>query len=467
MTKSLTYVEIDIPEFAIVPPPPAAEHGFTTLIISDDFDDSSTIDADYTGAGGFNWYPHPWFCVQNVVPASFAVAGSKLTLIGGQPDTANDHPNMYRPRIASAGLIGFTTDERLSSTTNLLTAPWVEVQNGGAVAAGTILTSLGAGSAPDAVGTAYRMALGGTGSNWSGLQQTFATSAASGPYSGSQAIWARSSPSGGAANIRFVTTNTVNFNTGSSQRFPLTSAWKRFSKTMWFANPLIPGVTNQNNAALIFGNQNMDGSAVDQSCNGNVDIYLPSMLAATPSVVGTEIAPTGGYFEIRCAFDPSLAEGPAQQGWPTFWMQQKLGLQAQSMNVGLTSFNEFDFLETIPDAVASVDIQKNQHQWTTTLGGGFGNRFSQSIMISPASIGAPTLDNTTFHTWAVLWLTMAQNGGTGLLRTYFDGVAYPEHDITYTSGSQWEIAETGGNYIMILDGGPAMPLIIDVVRVWQ
>jgi hypothetical protein len=36
----------------------------------------------------------------------------------------------------------------------------------------------------------------------------------------------------------------------------------------------------------------------------------------------------------------------------------------------------------------------------------------------------PILDQTTFHTFGALYLTPAQNGGTGIVRRYIDGVLH-------------------------------------------
>jgi hypothetical protein len=442
---------------ALEVPSPALVGGFDYNMFFDDFDSAATTDTGYTFAEGFNWYPWgSWYYAPRVIPADMVFSGGAVTLSGSFAD------NEYRPRLSTSGLAGYTAGEKFSSQTNLLTSPWVEVQDSSAQSAGTVLTSLGGASGPGGSGTAYRMALS-SGGGWGGLLQRITTPTPNGPWCGSQSIWARSSASGGASNLIFTTNNTTGFSTGSTIKFPLTSDWQNLTKVMAFSNAFNSQV-NQQNCDVIFGNVGLSGTA-DASANGNVDIYLPSVLTTNPLVVGTTFQPTGGYFEVTFSFDPTDAQDNSY-GWPSFWLQPIVGARAQFEQTVL-AWAEMDIFEMFDDGAGVTDMSFNNTHHTQTAGSGTMGGFTQPSglnIVDPAAIGNPTMTN--LNKWGCLWLTMAQNGGTGLFRFYFNRVAYPAFDITYTASDDWASIEDLPLMIHI-EGAPAWPTVFSNVQVWQ
>ena len=73
---------------AFVPTHPAAAVGYNTLVLFDDFNNTSTIDMANTNAPGFNWYLTRWFTggATTISSSNISVSGSVLTIGGGGGD---------------------------------------------------------------------------------------------------------------------------------------------------------------------------------------------------------------------------------------------------------------------------------------------------------------------------------------------------------------------------------------------
>jgi hypothetical protein len=76
--------------------------------------------------------------------------------------------------------------------------------------------------------------------------------------------WVKSSASGGGSFIRLTTNNATAFNTGISQRFPVTSTWTRISIT--------GNVSNATVANIGFDNRDVAGT-YDGTVSGNIDVW--------------------------------------------------------------------------------------------------------------------------------------------------------------------------------------------------
>ena len=143
----------------------------------------------------------------------------------------------------------------------------------------TVVTSAGAGTAPDGVKAAYTFNVEAAGQ---GIRQLINSTAGA---VGSQTAYVKASASGGAANIRLTTNNTLAWNTGVSTKTALTSSWIRAQNVGVFNSS---GTT----AYLIFGASDVSGSS-DATCYGNVDIaFIDGVAAAFPtSHIATDAGP--------------------------------------------------------------------------------------------------------------------------------------------------------------------------------
>lgn len=145
----------------------------------------------------------------------------------------------------------------------------------------------------------------------------------------------------------------------------------------------------------------------------------------------------GGYFE--CSMNYNVAQ--AQSGfaiWPAFW---SLGLN-HLQNSNISNYQELDFYEAIPSGTGTISEIFGLHDWNITSPPSntlSGNGNSSATIGGPGALpGAPTL--TQFHTYSSLWIPSKLNGGTGVIKRFFDGMP---------------IASTTQNYSVLAAPSPA------------
>lgn len=218
---------------------------------------------------------------------------------------------------------------------------------------------------------------------------------------------------------------------------------------------------------------------------GGVGVYALSSSATISSgtnlvansSVGTPTIAPGGYYEIVANWNPANDTG--SNGWPSFWLQDITGLQAQNLNTGYGAaahFAEFDVVEGI-SGVRGQDM--NGIDWTTTNGGGFGTDNSVHELFPAITNPAAT------HYYGMLWVPSTQNAGTGLIQFYVDRIHVAGEDITYTSSAGASPAcapsntigclfiSESGQFVLLVDAGGAgngtspYPINLTSVNVWH
>jgi hypothetical protein len=173
------------------------------------------------------------------------------------------------------------------------------------------------------------------------------------------------------------------------------------------------------------------------------------------------------YLEATFAFDPALAAGQGQ--WPAWWA---IPLEFIAGTVGLGNpFIELDCFEALPGS-GSINPIMSLHEWTTQAGSFTNTQATNN------SVNLSGADLTQFHKYGTLYIPAASNGGTGLIRRYFDN-AHLSNDVTFspTGPATPGASPTNPNgtfsivdsqhLTLILGAGQNWPIHVDSVAVWQ
>lgn len=152
---------------------------------------------------------------------------------------------------------------------------------------------------------------------------------------------------------------------------------------------------------------------------------------------GWALSPTGGYLEVQMAYSPVY---PLGHPWaPAFWFSDMANSMSSSSGLSCanTGYNiEVDIMEAIPNDYnnpnAGVNVQTNVHENLGCNGFDSGGHFPGSM---------PAFNDGLMHTYALEWKTQAQNGGTGFLKFYADGVL--KSTLNYSAST----TGTGGNRV--------------------
>ena len=198
-------------------------------------------------------------------------------------------------------------------------------------------------------------------------------------------------------------------------------------------------------------------------------------------VSGTSFS-NGFYAEVRMSFDPTLSGGGlAWHGWPIYWFISRPFLDGTITNGG-SAYMEIDGFEGFPTNGPSIDPIMTLHDYQFAG----GNHNSNNNKINSFIFGIPGFKWTDLHTLGTLYVTMANNGGTGYIKRYLDDVYINKSQIngvgsevdfnvslpcvpgaspsnpngTFTAGDSWD-------YPIMLGTGHNWPTTFDFVRIWQ
>lgn len=154
----------------------------------------------------------------------------------------------------------------------------------------------------------------------------------------------------------------------------------------------------------------------------------------------------GALIEQRVKFDPALS---ATGSWPIAWMTD-----LRFLTGAISRHTELDLFEYRGATTMSI------HDWDMSTNPATDNGNSGNWAVSPGFADA------NFHTLWTLWLTEAQNGGTGTIQRYMDGVLLSANTVTWTGTGQYSTLDAG-THMLILDTGAGQPTSWDYIRVWQ
>ena len=157
--------------------------------------------------------------------------------------------------------------------------------------------------------------------------------------------------------------------------------------------------------------------------DGGEGTYLlsaPGMVAGNSkllgnSSVGVPTFPPGGYYEATYSYDP--AQGTGKNGFPSFWLLDLAGLYSANFNTGYgeaAAWVEFD----VHEAPNAGDIQgdTNVFFWKNINGGLGGDNLGVNDDIHQSYTTATNM--TALHSYGMLWVPSAKNGGTGFVQFY-------------------------------------------------
>jgi hypothetical protein len=190
--------------------------------------------------------------------------------------------------------------------------------------------------------------------------------------------------------------------------------------------------------------------------------YIPG---TPPTPIGFAAKNTGGYYEIRMAFNPNLYTG---NGWPAFWIFDKLIQLNAYSNLGWSgNLCEVDFVE----ALGPSNVQGNDWHWT-----------SASTFFNNTNTGMNGLisDFTVMNDYGCRIVPQSKANGGGRIERYINGTLVGANAVTdYTAAgiSSKAIAtaptgwmsplDTSAGFNVLLSSGVNWPLNIDRVQVWQ
>lgn len=184
----------------------------------------------------------------------------------------------------------------------------------------------------------------------------------------------------------------------------------------------------------------------------------------------------GFYVEFVISF---TAQTPNSGKVATVWANPTEFLTGNGIN---THWAELDLIEAIPIASGdTAQITMMLHDWTKSgssissvdCGGGCANINQANPPISHANLGQS-------HTYATLWLPAAQNGGTGIIKRYFDNQEIVASEQTYSAtanpnpcpsnavcaNGQFAIIDSD-HFVLFLGADSTIPMTVQSVRVWQ
>lgn len=192
--------------------------------------------------------------------------------------------------------------------------------------------------------------------------------------------------------------------------------------------------------------------------------------ATAPGYLGTTF--TGGwYIEARILMPTTSFVGQVDFNYPSFWSQDITGDIGPDGRYPNDS-NVNDFIEN--DMLDPVPVGGNNGHWT--------NHFGQAIRWRCTNGGCSSVtsntcfstasdafnDDNQYHTYGQLWIPMSKNGGTGVVKCYFDGAL--KGQFTYTASDNISLIDTQ-NFVPKINagyyGGAPIPASWDYVMVWQ
>lgn len=201
-----------------------------------------------------------------------------------------------------------------------------------------------------------------------------------------------------------------------------------------------------------------------------------SITTAAP-VGGSFVGKTFGggfYLEFTGFFTaqtPNSGEVAAVWAWPI-----------EFLTGSATKWGEIDGIECTPiSAGDTCSATMYIHEWTISGGGSTitdvqcncGNTSQASPPISHNSLGVS-------QTYGVLWVPSSQNGGTGIIRRYFNnseiisarqdysptGMPNPAPGNAAPANGQFSAMDSQ-NFVLIIGTSSTIPITISSVRVWQ
>jgi hypothetical protein len=208
--------------------------------------------------------------------------------------------------------------------------------------------------------------------------------------------------------------------------------------------------------------------AGDPDSGGNI---YSAGYKADNTFVGNTIKPTGFYAEARMKYDPTCIN--ATKFWfPAFWMWDESIMYNSGTNTayGSNRYTEFDIFE----ATGNTVVGYTDWDWSQ-----LGSSLVQVKNINDM-LGVPNPIDNQFHIYAIRWVPMAKNGGTGYITRYVDNVYKSAGDVTYSSSTISAEAASGATtgwmsgtdastmgFTVQLQAGENCPIDVDWVRIWQ
>ncbi len=190
--------------------------------------------------------------------------------------------------------------------------------------------------------------------------------------------------------------------------------------------------------------------------------------------IGNGLAFQYGYFEAAMRFNPALAAGRPQAGWPSFWANSIDGAN------GSGPFMELDFMEAYANVgsnglVGLTNIATTVHEWKYdgNPADGYSNNNNSISGHATTDTGEPAdnFDMARFHRYGCLWTHRE-------IKWFIDGnevCSVPTTtptEVRYTNGATgtavFDVANRSGDGVYLqLGTGVNYPTQFGYVQVWQ
>ena len=136
--------------------------------------------------------------------------------------------------------------------------------------------------------------------------------------------------------------------------------------------------------------------------------------ASGPHYVGASVS--GSYYaEIDMKFNPVTPVNQQAGNSPAFWDQEYTHYLAQSGYpvTPPSTYVELDIGEYVPTGVGTGYMNSQFHRWSWNGG-------TPTLTCSNTNTNQPSLTYSNYNTYAIMVLTAADNGGTGLVKWYIN-----------------------------------------------
>lgn len=257
----------------------------------------------------------------------------------------------------------------------------------------------------------------------------------------------------------FNSTSTIDVNNTLDSGFKW---YTRYLQTATITTVIPPTGLSVNGSVLTITPDTTGGWLTTKGCIGT----RPNV-----TLVGDTLQTQGGaYYECRMSYNAALKQNPWWPAFFTFDNQLTLSL-CNSLTFRASGYAELDAMEAVWNGSGNPILEMTRWTWYSAASQIRNTNYTPNV-------GTAAGNDGLMHSYGLLHVPQALNGGTGLIQAYFDGVHQAACDITYTTAgvSPQENGSTAGwmsclestpiGTAIQIGSGNAWPINVDYVMVW-
>jgi hypothetical protein len=237
-----------------------------------------------------------------------------------------------------------------------------------------------------------------------------------------------------------------------------------YLKNQWTANTNMgvgwtaPANTNPSDISV-----SSNGLTLANGADGGIVGLNTAAQTSGSSYVGTTFS--GGFY-VRAIFSTDRSFATANpSSWPIIW-----AIPVEPLINSTNTFDEQDLIEIYGTGAGTTEESANQHEWDVDP------LVNTNNQITGQGIYGSNID-ANYHTLERLWIPPSLNGGTGIIRTYIDGVLVANVTYSGTTGSTPAgtpsnpnglfTASDAQNWFFKISTGVNWPFNVRSFEVWQ